>query len=141
MPERFIDGIDRQFETQMKKMMDNMIAELVENLSNLDDEELTAKIKRAASARIAGGIRNLKDVSRKELSSVVAHLSKKELAEFSYSLVELTSRKRRYSSQQETVGGPIDVAILTRNEGFVWVRRKHYFDVDLNPGYLRRNQQ
>ena len=121
--------------------MDNMIAELVENLSNLDDEELTAKIKRAASAGIAGGIRNLKDVSRKELSSVVAHLSKKELAEFSYSLVELTSRKRRYSSQQETVGGPIDVAILTRNEGFVWVRRKHYFDVDLNPGYLRRNQQ
>ena len=57
MPERFIDGIDRQFETQMKKMMDNMIAELVENLSNLDDEELTAKIKRAASARIAGGNR------------------------------------------------------------------------------------
>ena len=72
---------------------------------------------------------------------MVNHLSKKELGEVAYSLVELTSRKRRYSSEMETVGGPIDVAILTRNEGFIWVRRKRYFDVELNPAYVERLNQ
>lgn len=140
MPERFIDGIDRQFENQIKKMLNNMVANLVQSLINPDDDDLTQKIKNAIGERIDDGINQLKQFSRQELSSVVAHLSKKELAEFSYSLVELTSHKRRYSSQQETVGGPIDVAILTRNEGFIWVRRKHYFDANLNPRYQERNQ-
>jgi hypothetical protein len=65
-------------------------------------------------------------------------MSKKELGEVAFSLVELTSRKRRYSTDLDTVGGPIDVAILTRNEGFVWVRRKHYFDAELNPQCVPR---
>ena len=89
-------------------------------------------------------IKTQKDKSADALRSVVNHLSKKELGEVAYSLVELTSRKRRYSSEMETVGGPIDVAILTQNEGFIWVRRKHYFDTDLNPAYfarLRKNSQ
>jgi hypothetical protein len=139
MPERFIDGIDRQFEQSLEKLVDNMTADMVKQLSGSADRTLTKKIRETANQNIRDGIGRLKDLSRRELSSVVAHLSKKELGEFAYSLVELTSRKRRYSSQQETVGGPIDVAILTRNEGFVWVRRKHYFDVSLNPGFQKRN--
>jgi hypothetical protein len=65
-------------------------------------------------------------------------MSKKELAEMAHALVELTSKKRRFSIEQETVGGPIDVAIVTRNEGFIWIRRKHYFDRDANQGYFAR---
>ncbi|ASK89634.1 hypothetical protein [Sphingorhabdus sp. SMR4y] len=139
MPERFIDGIDSEFEQSLEKLVDNMTSDLVTQLSGSADITLTEKIRETANQSIRNGIGRLKNLSRKELSSVVAHLSKKELGEFAYSLVELTSRKRRYSSQQETVGGPIDVAILTRNEGFVWVRRKHYFDVSLNPGFQKRN--
>jgi hypothetical protein len=26
--------------------------------------------------------------------------------------------------QQETVGGPIDVAVISKGEGYVWVKRK-----------------
>lgn len=32
-----------------------------------------------------------------------------------------------------TVGGAIDVATVTRHEGFKWVRRKHYYSAQLNP--------
>jgi hypothetical protein len=32
----------------------------------------------------------------------------------------------------ETVGGPIDVAIITKGDGFVWVKRKPKFDLQLN---------
>lgn len=31
-----------------------------------------------------------------------------------------------------TVGGPIELAAITKHEGFKWVTRKHYFDEQLN---------
>ncbi|HEX4674084.1 MAG TPA: hypothetical protein VH209_02075, partial [Steroidobacteraceae bacterium] len=36
--------------------------------------------------------------------------------------------RRHYRSRRESVGGPIDVAIISRIDGFVWVSRKHYFE-------------
>ena len=37
----------------------------------------------------------------------------------------------------ETVGGPIDVAVISKGDGFVWVKRKHYFPADLNNHFFR----
>ena len=73
--------------------------------------------------------------------STVAILPKDELAAMAEALVNLTSFKRRFSPDAETVGGPIDVAILSKGDGFIWVKRKHYFKPELNPhfstNYLR----
>lgn len=52
------------------------------------------------------------------------------------SLVNLTSFERRVTPDAETVGGPIDVAVISRGDGFIWIKRKHYFDPDLNPHFL-----
>ena len=35
----------------------------------------------------------------------------------------------------ETVGGPIDVAVISKSEGFIWIKRKLYFDKNLNNHY------
>ncbi len=64
--------------------------------------------------------------------SIVGALPKVELASMAESLVNLTSMKRHISSFTETVGGPIDVALISKGDGFVWIKRKHYFDKDLN---------
>ena len=48
------------------------------------------------------------------------------------SLVSLTSFKRRVTHDPETVGGPIDVAVISKGDGFIWINRKHYFDPALN---------
>lgn len=53
-----------------------------------------------------------------------------DLAEF---LVYSTIQFVRFSPGNPTVGGPIEVATITKHEGFKWVRRKHYFSSDLNP--------
>jgi len=53
-----------------------------------------------------------------------------DLAEF---LVEVTIRWSRFSPGAPTVGGPIEIAAITKHEDFRWVRRKHYFDGRLNP--------
>lgn len=71
----------------------------------------------------------------------VSFLSKDEMAELAESLIRLTSLKRRVTMSEETVGGPIDVAVISRREGFVYVKRKHYFDIELNPHYTRTTSE
>ena len=33
---------------------------------------------------------------------------------------------------------PIDVAVISKGDGFIWIRRKHYFNAELNPSFFRR---
>lgn len=67
---------------------------------------------------------------------VVRVLPKDELAAMAESLINLTSFKRRVSMEEETVGGPIDVAVISKGDGFIWIKRKHYFESELNPQFL-----
>lgn len=136
MAERFILGIDRSAEVALEKITMTMVDNVLRTRPRTFPQSKREQVLDAARAQFRNGVKQLKAQSEKNLKDVVDHLSKKELADVAYSLVELTSRKRRYSSDPDSVGGPIDVAILTKNEGFIWVRRKHYFDVALNPGYV-----
>lgn len=52
-----------------------------------------------------------------------------DLAEF---LVDLTIKFSRFIPGAPTVGGPIEIAGISKHEGFKWVRRKHYFSRELN---------
>jgi hypothetical protein len=52
-----------------------------------------------------------------------------DLAEF---LVELTKKFIRFHPGAPTVGGPIDIAAITKHEGFKWIKRKHYYSKDVN---------
>jgi hypothetical protein len=53
-----------------------------------------------------------------------------DLAHF---LVETTVKFVRFLPGDKVVGGPIEVATVTKHEGFKWVSRKHFFDNRLNP--------
>lgn len=70
--------------------------------------------------------------------NMVASLPKDELAAMAEALVNLTKFRRRITPERETVGGPIDVAVITKGDGFVWVKRKHYFDASANPRIIAR---
>ena len=63
---------------------------------------------------------------------MVSSLPKPELATMAETLVNLTSFKRRVSTDAETVGGPTDVALISKSDGFIWIKRKHYFKPELN---------
>ena len=56
-------------------------------------------------------------------------------------MVNLTSLRRKVAidSNSRTVGGPIDVAIISKGDGFIWAKRKHYFDSQINPQYMQTN--
>ncbi|HEX2925876.1 MAG TPA: hypothetical protein VHP38_06410 [Ruminiclostridium sp.] len=59
--------------------------------------------------------------------TMINFLGKVELAALAEALVNLTITRRRFTTDEETVGGATDVAIITKGEGFIWVRRKEFF--------------
>ena len=47
-----------------------------------------------------------------------------EMAKMAENLIAVTNLQRHISSSEESVGGPIEVAIITKTDGFKWI--KHY---------------
>lgn len=60
----------------------------------------------------------------------------KAMAALASSLVELTGFQRILTFQQEGVGGEIDLAVITKTDGFSWLSRKSwYHHKDVNGSY------
>ena len=70
------------------------------------------------------------------VTSVVTSLTIEDLAAMAESLVNLTLFRQKVSLGIESVGGPIDVAVISKGDGFIWIRRKHYFEPELNPRFI-----
>ena len=53
-------------------------------------------------------------------------------------MINITSLRRKVAIDRNigTVGGPIDVAIVSKGDCFIWLKRKHYFDRKYNPQYF-----
>ncbi|UTH14780.1 hypothetical protein [Macrococcus equipercicus] len=68
----------------------------------------------------------------------IVHLPLEELPHMAETLINLTSFKRKYSQNIESVGGPVDILTITKGEGPIWINRKHYFDAKHNIEYLNR---
>lgn len=68
----------------------------------------------------------------------VASLPIEELALLAESMINITSLRRKVAIDRNvgTVGGPIDVAIVSKGDGFIWLKRKHYFERKYNPQYF-----
>ncbi|WP_441252532.1 hypothetical protein AB8A28_19730 [Tardiphaga sp. 71_E8_N1_1] len=74
------------------------------------------------------------------LRRVIGSLPLDEMASLAETLVMLESLKEKVTRPSESVSGPIDVAIITRHEGFVWAKRKLYFDPKLNSRFFLRQK-
>lgn len=88
------------------------------------------------SALESGITQYAREICSSPIIQIVEHLPKEELAAMAEALVNLTSFKRHVTGQAETVGGPIDVAVISRGDGLVWIKRKHYFRQELNQHFL-----
>ncbi len=103
---------------------------LIEIISQAMPRSKRAIFKRQEAQAIEQHVRKILEKEFVEkytqpLIGAVEVLSCRDLAKMAEALVSLTAFKARMSvEQQETVGGPIDVATVSKGEGFVWVKRK-----------------
>jgi hypothetical protein len=106
------------------------------NFAAIDDLD---SVMQATSQKI---IDEVLDKAMKEhslpLRSVLGVLPVDEMAELAETLITLQSLKEKVTKPSATVGGPVDVAIITKHEGLVWVKRKHFFNSDLNSRFALR---
>jgi len=121
----------------MKKYPDNILAE-IKDLSKKKQKSVASKLEQINRGILDEFRQQLqKNSETKHIAPVVmatSHLPKQELGEMAETLVSLISFKKRMSvDAAETVGGPIDVAVISKADGFIWIKRKSYFKQELNP--------
>lgn len=149
MVDRFLHGLDDRLRRDITRYCQETVGQISEGiLDSIKFEDQTAADELEALADEAKNafIRNLndyafnsfKDQSRREIEDMVEFMPKPELAKMAEALIDLTSIKRKVSQGLETVGGPVDVAVISKSDGFVWVKRKHYFPSELNHRYFAR---
>jgi hypothetical protein len=113
---------------------DNESKELADTIRSLNVNELTRSYFR--------DVNQMQQTTYiDKMLQTVSSLPKEDLAEMAESLIYLTYLKRRITFAEESVGGPVDVALITKGDGFIWMKRKHYFNPELNhhffKGYLK----
>jgi len=143
----FMEGIEPNYQTAIERDLSqifeqypSLIADSIEKLDDIEKKELKQKLRDLSSELLDKYVENLEIYRKKNyvepVMKVVAMLPKDELAEMAESLVNLTSFKRKVSLQAETVAVPIDVAFISKGDGFIWIKRKHYFTQELNPQFF-----
>lgn len=147
---QFLEGIDPALADHVYKSSARVLSGLVDLILQKLAEvngEIAAVLDSTLRPQLDGitkGLQSDWNQRRQETAmpvvGIAATLPKDELAAMAESLVNLTKFRRRVTPERETVGGPIDVAVITKGDGFVWVRRKHYFDPALNPRVVARLQ-
>jgi len=146
----FMEGINPNYRTLKREYLKNILEEYPDrveseliNIKKLSLEEikiLKDKLKELSNEWYKDYEENM-DIYVGEnhinpIMDIVSVLPKDELAAMAEALINLTSFKRRVSMSKETVGGPIDVAVISKGDGFIWIKRKHYFKPELNPRFI-----
>ena len=112
----FIRGIDDDLQMHITKLF----FDILKNNIGLDNDSV-GKL----TEFFLENINKIKtDNYRDPILNIVASLPNINLAEMAQALINITSLRRHVSTDSETVGGPTDVAIISKIDGFVWVKRK-----------------
>ena len=148
MVDTFIYGISPRFVDLYNKLLFNTIEEypkiiidtIIKGMNDDEKIELIKKIKETSIINLEKGLESVRFIQFKQfiepILRVVTFLPKNELAEMAESLVNLTCLRKKISMDEETVGGPIDVAVISKGDGLIWIKRKHYFDAKLNQHFF-----
>lgn len=144
MMETFVEGRARAFDERIRQSVHNffdkwkvdMSAQAADDLQTHDSIEALAGLRDGLVDSIRIEINGF--AKREHIDPILSNVSnmpKEELAVMAEALVSLTAMKRHVASAAETVGGPTDVAVISKGDGFIWIKRKHYFKPELNPEF------
>jgi hypothetical protein len=149
MVRTFVDGVSPNYQkivdTYLQKLLDSYPGSVADKLSGLIKEKQKTSLEnqlKEIGKELFLDFKNqigewVRIHNRDQILDAVEALPIEELASMAEALVNLTSFKRRVTPVLETVGGPVDVAVITKGDGFVWIQRKHYFEANKNPHFFK----
>ena len=139
----FLFGINDSFINDIGKELPRQIQSGVNSIDDTFFAENKKRLVQQELSRITSNVINqiVQKAQQQYLFPItqsVATLPIEELALLAESMINITSLRRKVALDNNigTVGGPIDVAIISKCDGFIWLKRKHYFDRAYNPQYF-----
>lgn len=69
----------------------------------------------------------LLDRNQRQWEKALENYDLQSMAALAESLIDLTGFHRILTFRQEGVGGPVDVAVISKNDGFTWLNRKSWY--------------
>lgn len=140
----FCKGISNYFINYIPQKVDELITTKINNLSNDFSEEQKHLLMNSlgeCKEEVKSALNSA--VQSKYVAPILASVQLiplPEMAMLAENLVNITSLKRIFAidGNQQTVGGPTDVAVMSKGDGFIWIKRKMYFDSKLNPNYATK---
>ena len=126
----FCKGISQKYIDALPKYVNESIKSTIDTLPDAFSTEQKNELEQIFSTCGNDVLKQINKMIRQEsidpLMKSVTLISLPEMAFLAESLVNITSLKRTYSldGYQQTVGGPTDVAILSKADGFSWVKKK-----------------
>jgi hypothetical protein len=143
MAHSFLMGISNEASANVLSMLNDLTDTFVGNVKDMGfDEENLSELRERTIESTSERYRKFTDEQNeqhpKRIMDMLSHLPKEEMAQLAETLVSLTALKQRITDSDETVGGPIDVAVISKGDGFIWLKRKHYFDSQINHDYTTR---
>ena len=144
--ETFLYGMNNSFLHYIQKMVPETLGDDIDSLEeDLFANNKKAVVKNRLEVCTAHIVNNIINEAQKSffvpIGKAIGGLPMDELGMLAESMVNLTSLRRKVAidSNSRTVGGPVDVAIISKGDGFIWSKRKHYFTGELNPQYFSNN--
>ncbi|MEZ5893498.1 MAG: hypothetical protein R3C58_10225 [Parvularculaceae bacterium] len=132
----FLTGMDQYLRmfvyTETLKLSTGLVSDIVGRTPNLTDAQRNAIFRDYSQNNLGAALneffRSIDNyqyaVHTRPILRAINSLPKKELGETAASLIKLNSFQQKVMHSVETVGGPIDVAVITRNGGLEWKREK-----------------
>lgn len=127
--EETMNNVKKQMITAMKDA--GVKEKLIDNLSKFNltpfMEQFGEKIEE-----------NMYNCFSSDIVDAVASFNIEDMVKMAESMILITNLQRHISSWEESVGGPVDVAVITKSEGFVWVNHKQWYQQEMNPQMSER---
>ena len=135
------------YDTVLDRLADAMVATRTKIVEALKAESasdfLVKKVEEGALDEIHDKFHDdmksyIQDTFVNGIVDAVSSFNIEDLVKMAESLISITNLQRHFSSSEESVGGPVDVAVITKSEGFVWVNHKQWFQQEMNPQMIER---
>jgi len=132
----FLRGIELDLEARIYGTVEAMSRALVDKLADaftgIDPAERESVRRRFQAQHLPQHMRQLygliseyqQEAYINPILKVLAIATRKDLAEMAHDLVALNIFKKRIMAQKQTVGGAIDVAVISREAGFAWWKQQ-----------------
>lgn len=139
----FLFGINDQF---LGDLAHEIPSQISESIAKMEDSLFAEGKKKDVVGQLVGItgkiLQHMQDTAvinyMQPIFESVATLPIEELGLLAESMINITSIRRKVALDRNigTVGGPIDVSIISKGDGFIWLKRKHYFERKYNPQFF-----